>query len=74
MVLIQYTCSNINDLTVVFIIQSFMRERTYRKCIQRFVCKYPQERVPAKFRIVIGMSDYLWGFGLEIGFIDHFNT
>jgi hypothetical protein len=20
------------------------------------------------------MSDYRWGFGLEIGFIDHFNT
>jgi hypothetical protein len=24
--------------------------------------------------IVTCMSDYRWGFGLEIGFIDHFNT
>jgi hypothetical protein len=32
----------------VFIVETFARKKTYRKCIRKFRCEYPDSRVPTK--------------------------
>jgi hypothetical protein len=46
----------------------------YNECFLRYNSFILHTFHPDTLYIVTCMSDYKWSFGLDIGFIDHFNT